>query len=66
MIFCCCSCCSTEGGRTGAEPVVECWNDEFLVAKAHADALRGQENWLTHNRDAVHRLEVGDCRWCAC
>eukprot|EP00891_Asterochloris_glomerata_P007094 jgi/Astpho2/7094/Aster-x1406 len=50
---------STEGGRTGAEPVVECWNDEFLVAKAHADALRGRENWLAHNRDAVRQLERG-------
>ncbi len=60
-----CSCCSTEGGRTGAEPVVECWNDEFLVAKALADALRGRENWLAHNRDAVRQLEVGGWRSCA-
>ena len=37
---------------------VDCWNGGYLEGKAQAAALRDQQDWMAHNKEAVHGLQV--------
>ena len=37
---------------------VECWNGGYLEAKTQAAASREQQDWLAHNREVLHELQV--------
>ena len=43
---------------TIVQPQVDCWNEEFVIAKANAEAMRQQHNWIHENASALHALEV--------
>ncbi len=38
---------------------VDCWNGGYLEAKGQAEKLREQQDWLTHNKEVLHGLQVG-------
>lgn len=37
---------------------VECWNGGYLEAKNQAAVLREQQDWLAHNKEVLHELQV--------
>ena len=37
---------------------VDCWNGGYMEAKGQAAVLRDQQDWMAHNKDVVHGLQV--------
>ena len=37
---------------------VECWNGGYMEAKSQSAVLREQQDWLEHNKEVLHDLQV--------
>lgn len=58
------TCQSGDGNESqqGVEDVdmcrVDCWNGGYMEGKGQAAALRDQQDWMAHNKEVVHGLQV--------
>ena len=37
---------------------VDCWNGGYMEGKGQAAVLRDQQDWMAHNKEVVHGLQV--------